>query len=153
MPKGKKGFQPGHKFGGGTTGRPGRVKAKYLKKWEEVFDSCNPEEKLMELADSNFPEFIKLGLAAMPKETKIQTDINIFEGRSDAELEYFAVNGRWLDENEVLTIEADSIDVPVLPSPDPNSIEAGETEEAKIIKLGIIDTVKKKVRRGRPKSK
>lgn len=51
------------------------VKRKYLKRWEEVFDSTNPNKKLTELANENYPEFLRLGIAAMPKDQVIDQTI------------------------------------------------------------------------------
>ena len=50
------------------------IRRKYLKKWEEVFDS--DPEILKEIKDKNKPEFIRLGLAAFPREEKIDLTDN-----------------------------------------------------------------------------
>ena len=106
-------FAPGNAGGGNTPGRSHRVKDKYLKKWEEVFDSCDPRQKLMDLAERDFPEFVRLGLAAMPKEHRLDANINIFDGRSDVELEHFACTGEWpdlapvqIEEKKVIEVKA-----------------------------------------------
>ncbi len=70
-------FKEGNQVAKGH-GRPrgsgSQAKAKYLSKWGEVFDSTNPIKKLTEIANNDYAEFIRLGLAAMPKDTNV--DIN-----------------------------------------------------------------------------
>jgi len=72
-------FQKGNKYGGQSPGRPkgskgAQVKSKYLAKWEQVFEDTNPIEKLTALAEKDYSEFLRLGLAAMPRDQKLEVE-------------------------------------------------------------------------------
>lgn len=92
-------FQEGNqygKLGGRPKGSKGaQVKSKYLAKWEEVFEATNPIEKLTALAEKDYTEFIRLGLAAMPKNQKLDIETNPFENRSIEELNHYIAHGKW----------------------------------------------------------
>ena len=72
-----------------------QVKSKYLAKWEEVFEATNPVEKLTALAEKDYAEFVRLGLAAMPKSQKLDIETNPFADKSDEELKHYIAHGKW----------------------------------------------------------
>ncbi len=91
-------FQRGHAQLGGV--RPGFsqvTKRKYLAKWEQVFDSTDPIKKLTELANSDYPEFLRLGLAAMPKDQTVDLTISRFSAWTPEQLRRFIVTGQYPD--------------------------------------------------------
>jgi len=88
------------KLGGRPRGSKGaQVKSKYLAKWEQVFEDTNPIEKLTALAEKDYSEFIRLGLAAMPKNQKLDIDTNPFGDRSIEELNYYIANQKWSEDS------------------------------------------------------
>ena len=96
-------FEEGNKAAVGH-GRPkgskgAQVKSKYLAKWEQVFEATNPVEKLTALAEKDYTEFIRLGLAAMPKSQKLDIDTNPFADKSDEELKHYIAHGKWPEDD------------------------------------------------------
>jgi hypothetical protein len=67
------GFEKGNQLG--KNAHHGRfIKEKYLKKWDEVFEK-DPLKKLTQLAEENYSEFLRLGIAAMPKDHNIDAKV------------------------------------------------------------------------------
>jgi len=64
-------------------------KTKYLQKWQEVFDQ-DPIETLEKIKKDNPAEFMRLGIAAMPKDIDISG--NIFGDMDDETLQKFIVD-------------------------------------------------------------
>ena len=94
-------FEEGNKAAVGH-GRPkgskgGQVRSKYLAKWEQVFEATNPIEKLTAVAEKDYTEFIRLGLAAMPKSQRLEVETNEFDSWTAEELEHFIKTGKYPD--------------------------------------------------------
>ena len=112
--RGEKGrFAKGTGGGGLVPGRSNRVKDKCMKIWEEVWDSCDPRAKLLELSSKDFIEFCKLGFSLFPKESKIDANINIFDGRTTEELEHFACTGEWPEQIPAQITDKPAIEIKV----------------------------------------
>ena len=103
----------------GVKGRSGKVKEKYLAYWEQVFENCDPIGNLTKLANSNYTEFIKLGLSAMPREAKIDVTVSRYESWSDDDLINFLESGAYPDEQArgVEFIGLPPVEVKRCPSP------------------------------------
>ncbi len=99
------GFTLGNeKVGGVTRGMSQAVKRKYLKQWEKVFDGTDPIKKLTDLAEKDYAEFIRLGLAAMPKDLDVDVTVSRFSSWSVEELRHFILTGEYpVDPDQVET--------------------------------------------------
>lgn len=90
---------------GNLNGRPqgskgAQVKSKYLAKWEQVFEDTKPIEKLTALAEKDYPEFLRLGIAVMPKNQKLDIETNPFGDRTTEELNYYIAHQKWPEDDE-----------------------------------------------------
>ena len=69
-------FQIGNKLGGNPRNKSHKYKEKVLEKWFDQFQKEGTTKKIHELWDTDFPEYMRIFIALMPKETKIEADIN-----------------------------------------------------------------------------
>lgn len=69
-------FAKNNNFGCNPEGESHFIRKKFLKKWDEVF-SADPIGTLNKIKDKDPAEFVRLGISAMPREQKIEGNMNI----------------------------------------------------------------------------